>query len=565
MAKITQDFINNLGSLYGEIQTKDTNFLNEESEYYDEELADLSEDIVLSIALSMFSEGHTTETFLKFLSSSDEEIILEKYLSTNATLLSEEVVHTEFVEEQLELLELNLGPILRLFAKGSKSFKGLAGKGVTKAATAGVERRVGRQLARSGNLSRTEKALEKVARGKATKAGITAPDGALSPKQSTQLLKQARTAQAVKGVKSAATGALLTGLGVVGGYTGAKLAGGGPGGGDGAPSGGKPSAEPQKGKDDFLKGSVLAKLGGKEGRLKGGEFRTMAWSPESKARYKAAGGPSGAAPAAPSTPSGGGGGSGGGKPSSTPPTKPKAKPEDKGPEGETPMQKWARLHPDLAKKVKPGQSGYGEISAAREKPAPGEKQDQTPTQGRPEAQIDVKDVEASIKAEQERQRKRAEQKTTQTAATTTTTTAKESYDAYDVILEYLISTEQVETLDEAHYIMMEMDETAVANIMQEYQDYLISEEIKEWVDSLLDEGYDLSEYSWDDVVEHYFSEAKYGTAKGRKKLAKKVRTGEDVGKKGGGFEEIVDKATPKYGKERATKIAAAAMWKNLGK
>ena len=58
-------------------------------------------------------------------------------------------------------------------------------------------------------------------------------------------------------------------------------------------------------------------------------------------------------------------------------------------------------------------------------------------------------------------------------------------------------------------------------------------------------------------------EAKYGTAKGRKALAKKVRAGKDVGKKGAGFEEIVDKASPKVGKKRATKIAAAAMWKNL--
>ena len=30
------------------------------------------------------------------------------------------------------------------------------------------------------------------------------------------------------------------------------------------------------------------------------------------------------------------------------------------------------------------------------------------------------------------------------------------------------------------------------------------------------------------------------------------------------FEEIVDKASGKYGKERATKIAAAAMWKTYG-
>ena len=94
---------------------------------------------------------------------------------------------------------------------------------------------------------------------------------------------------------------------------------------------------------------------------------------------------------------------------------------------------------------------------------------------------------------------------------------------------------------------------------------MIAEEISNWVDYLLGEGYDLSEYSWDDIVEYYMTEAKYGTKKGRKKLAKKVRAGKDVGKKGAGFEAIVKKASPKYGKERATKIAAAAMWKNLGK
>jgi len=58
-------------------------------------------------------------------------------------------------------------------------------------------------------------------------------------------------------------------------------------------------------------------------------------------------------------------------------------------------------------------------------------------------------------------------------------------------------------------------------------------------------------------------EAKYGTKAGRKRLAKKIRKGEDVGKPGGGFEEIVNKASKKVGKKRATKIAAAAMWKNL--
>jgi len=39
--------------------------------------------------------------------------------------------------------------------------------------------------------------------------------------------------------------------------------------------------------------------------------------------------------------------------------------------------------------------------------------------------------------------------------------------------------------------------------------------------------------------------------------AKAARAGKDLGKKGPGFANIVEKATPKYGKTRAKKIAGA--------
>lgn len=98
-------------------------------------------------------------------------------------------------------------------------------------------------------------------------------------------------------------------------------------------------------------------------------------------------------------------------------------------------------------------------------------------------------------------------------------------DLYDLVIEYLIDDGHADTLDEAAYIISEMEATTIADIV----------------------------------------EAKYGTAKGRKALARKVRAGKDVGKKGEGFKKIVKDASKKYGKERATKIAAAAMWKNLAK
>lgn len=60
-------------------------------------------------------------------------------------------------------------------------------------------------------------------------------------------------------------------------------------------------------------------------------------------------------------------------------------------------------------------------------------------------------------------------------------------------------------------------------------------------------------------------EAKYGTKKGRKKLAKKIRAGKDIGKKGKHFEEIAKKAGERYGsEERGRAVAAAAMWKRYG-
>ena len=98
-------------------------------------------------------------------------------------------------------------------------------------------------------------------------------------------------------------------------------------------------------------------------------------------------------------------------------------------------------------------------------------------------------------------------------------------DAYDLVVEYLIDDGHAESIYEAAYIITEMEAETIADIVLEM----------------------------------------YGTKAGRKKLAKKVRAGKDVGKKGAGFEKIVSKASKKYGKERATKIAAAAMWKKIGR
>ena len=48
------------------------------------------------------------------------------------------------------------------------------------------------------------------------------------------------------------------------------------------------------------------------------------------------------------------------------------------------------------------------------------------------------------------------------------------WDAYDMVLEYLISTEQVTSLEEANYVMMEMDQETIGSIVNEVT-YLLDE------------------------------------------------------------------------------------------
>ena len=48
----------------------------------------------------------------------------------------------------------------------------------------------------------------------------------------------------------------------------------------------------------------------------------------------------------------------------------------------------------------------------------------------------------------------------------------EHIDAYDMVLEYLFATEQVSTLEEANYVMMEMDQQTVGEIVTEVKQEL---------------------------------------------------------------------------------------------
>jgi len=156
--------------------------------------------------------------------------------------------------------------------------------------------------------------------------------------------------------------------------------------------------------------------------------------------------------------------------SSKPPaSKPESKPAPTADTKLTKMQQWAKANPKLAAKVKVGQSGYDEISAIRTKPGPNERQDQTPTTGpktTPEQDKNLaRKAGEDVKAELERQKRKAQQ-----SSSTTTLTQSYEYDAYDLVLEYLLSQGHADTLEEANYVMLEMDAETIQNIVETRRD-----------------------------------------------------------------------------------------------
>jgi hypothetical protein len=156
------------------------------------------------------------------------------------------------------------------------------------------------------------------------------------------------------------------------------------------------------------------------------------------------------------------------------------------------MEKWAKANPKLAAAKAERDRTRGTSSttnplmadiksklpaatpASTSKPGPKEKQNQTPTTGPTPAIPDLKSVNADLKKsnssqelnkpapagsalakEQERRKKQS-----------STTATSESYDAYDLVLEYLLSQGHVETVEEANYVMLVMDSETIGSIVE---------------------------------------------------------------------------------------------------
>ena len=469
MSRISQDFIASVGYLYEEINIQQEDFLNEESQYYDAEATELVEDIISTVSSIMVCEGYSADGIIGFLADSSEQDIIEKYLSFDDNILTESTVSEDHIEEQFHQLNEFVGAALRIAGAGLKAAKYAKGaKGLAPLT------RLGSALKGAGT------ATSRVAQQGTKASAVVRPALTKGVQKVKDIAKGAKAA-----LPGVAKGALLAGTGVLAGYTGAKLTSGGSGQQDtGKPT---PSGTPSlKAKQDYAtsKGKYYSSSDGK----------TYANYNDALAARNSRRGTPGTIPGAPPAPklpapSGSGGSGGSGKPATTPAKKPAPAPAK--PSGSA-MDQWAAANPKLAaaKAERDRTRGTSATTNPLMKdlkanlPAPSSPSKTTATTG---FDLAKKGIDLSKKNTQQKQ----------------TVSSSYEYDAYDLVLEYLFSNGHVDNLSEAHYVMLEMDEKAVQNIIEEHENLIISEQVSEWVDQLVNEGYDLSEYTWDDIVEYY--------------------------------------------------------------
>ena len=515
MSNLTTEVFGDMNYLYEHIANRDAQQLNENSDYYDEEGTELVADILATISSSMVCEGYSANAIITFLTTSSEQDIIEKYLSFDENILTESTVSEDYIVEQLEIFDFAI-------SEGLGTIIGKAASFIGRVASKPARMKAAERLATSNNPARTAAAYQKLANKNTAKAGfkVNSTDGspasirfkntgdaarAASMMKATtkvkDIAKGAKTALTSPTAKKIGLGALGLGAATGAGYLGSKISGGGNSGQGPSPAGGKPGTPGSSSNTDFMKGSALAKLGGRQGRVKDGEFRTMGWSKQSADRYNKAKGattpPAAAKPPAPAKPaassSGGGSGSGGG-------SKPAAKPAAKKPFiGTTKGGTKYEIRTPTSKELAASKAAGGGEAGVRAAVAAGK-----PTTG-PEASDKQKSqAGADVAAIQAKERANFEKKNKEVMAST----QKESYDAYELVLEYLFDYGHANTIEEAEYIMTELDESFIQSLVETYEANVLAEEVTEWVNELVEEGHDLSEYTWDDMVDYYFTEAK---------------------------------------------------------
>ena len=122
--------------------------------------------------------------------------------------------------------------------------------------------------------------------------------------------------------------------------------------------------------------------------------------------------------------------------------------------GDTPMQQWAKNFPKLAAKVKPGKAGYKEIRSVSN-PATAATGGVNPRLGTYAMmqQANMNNLMSNYG------------RSKQPILPVSQRTMKK--EAYDVVLDYLLSEGHVDTVEEAHYVMLQMTSEHVQEVVEE--------------------------------------------------------------------------------------------------
>jgi len=123
--------------------------------------------------------------------------------------------------------------------------------------------------------------------------------------------------------------------------------------------------------------------------------------------------------------------------------------------GDTPMQQWAKNFPKLAAKVKPGKAGYKEIRSVSN-PATAATGGVNPRLGTYAMmqQANMNNLMSNYG------------RSKQPILPVSQRTMKK--EAYDVVLDYLLSEGHVDTVEEAHYVMLQMTSEHVQEVVEAY-------------------------------------------------------------------------------------------------
>ena len=351
-------------------------------------LEQLGVEIFTTIATSMIVEGHTTQDAVKFIEEHDNFDIVEKALSFyDETVILENIISEEFINEQQEQLDEAIGALLRVggaLLKGARFAK--AAKGAAPLA------RLGGAL-KGGGTAISRIASQGVGKSSVVRAGLA--KGATSAKS---LVSKAKPAL------SSAWGKVPTGVKKALGYGAAAYG-----------------------------GAKLAGAGGK----KGDTYNITINQPKDKKAETPGQGKETTPPKAPEAP------------------KPKKLPT---------------LNPNTSL----GQTHDGSDPS---------KNVQTKRSSIKDQLKDIKDMQAASKERQKGKNVISKRPPgavsgsgtkedpwitpARKATTSWTKPASTKKEAFDIVLDHLVSTKQVETTDEAIYVMSEMDSDTIQAIVKE--------------------------------------------------------------------------------------------------